>query len=546
MKKKKISSIFAAAVFMSCAAGFTGCGEGNTPPAVTDPVDYIIQYSDDAGAHRITVTAGMPYAMESLPVRNGYEFTGLFDAEVGGVQYVSASGSSLSPYTDGKNMVLFPQFKAKEFTLFLDYQGAPVTGSREYAVSYGERLPELPKNLNVENKNFVGWYTKPNREGVRVADEYGLLATTSFVNESNFTLSDTDRFIYLYAGFEGEKYTVTCCFEAGVEPEEIEVEYGTPVSKIVTETRVNGKVPLAWSKTENGEAFSGKITEDTVLYALEYAPVIDFDSNGGNKVNAIVARAGDSITLPAPVRENYKFLGWRDQNGKSYSATVMPQNSVKLTAKWQAKILFDPNGGTAVQEISQEQGTQITLPTTEKAGFMFAGWYTANGEKYESSAMPAISVKLQAKYWKVVTDKRVVIDEATEIQPAKTPTIGYAGGSIKRGYDKIDLKTIYDSGVRTIKITAHYQSQIFLSDTLKNHYTTCMAWYSSGTASDAYKVWEYNEEHLTLDYELYSNSTQIFLASSELYVCYVSEAASWARYKNFYVEIEYPDMSTLY
>ena len=61
---------------------------------------------------------------------------GLYDAEVGGTQYVSASGASLSPFNDGKNMVLFPQFKAKDYTVILDYQGAPVTGSRQLTASY--------------------------------------------------------------------------------------------------------------------------------------------------------------------------------------------------------------------------------------------------------------------------------------------------------------------------------------------------------------------------------------------------------------------------
>ena len=537
MKKRKISSIFAAAVFMSCAAGFTGCGEGNTPPAVTDPVDYIIQYSDDAGAHRITVTAGMPYAMESLPVRNGYEFTGLFDAEVGGVQYVSASGSSLSPYTDGKNMVLFPQFKAKEFTLFLDYQGAPVTGSREYAVSYGERLPELPKNLNIENKNFVGWYTKPNREGVRVADEYGLLATTSFVNESNFTLSDTDRFIYLYAGFEGEKYTVTCCFEAGVEPEEIEVEYGTPVSKIVTETRVNGKVPLAWSKTEGGIPFNGKITEDTVLYALEYASIIDFDSNGGKQVDSLVARAGDPVVLPTPERENYKFVCWQDNGGNVYNATMMPQDSIRLTAKWQAKILFDPNGGTAVQEISQEQGTQITLPTTEKAGFLFAGWYTENGEKYESSAMPAISVKLQAKYWTIKKLVKVIIQKTESFKFDETVP------SITQNCNVVDLSELYNAGIRQINVKAHY-----VTWRSSNTGTTAMNWYSREYASEAYLVWGYSESHTVVNEQKSLDRVGVIpLNSPKLYICrWTSTSSGWAFVTDFYVEIEYPDMSTLY
>lgn len=70
----------------------------------------------------------MPYTMPSIPQRTGYTFEGLFDAEVGGTQYVSANGSSVSVFSDKKNMVLFPHFKAKTYSIILDYQEAEVTG----------------------------------------------------------------------------------------------------------------------------------------------------------------------------------------------------------------------------------------------------------------------------------------------------------------------------------------------------------------------------------------------------------------------------------
>ena len=300
MKRKFFSVICTVvAMLISCMAFFTGCG--NNTPEDTTPKEYTIQYTDDSGTHQITVTAGMPYSLDVVPERTGYTFTGLFDAEVGGTQYISSTGASLSPFTDGKNMVLFPQFKAKDYTVILDYQGAAVTGVRQLAVAYGSSLPELPKNLTGEHKEFAGWYTKTNCDGTQISDEYGLIPVVSVLNETNFDLSG--EYVYLYAGFEIEKFTVTCCFETGMDTEDLQVEYGTPANRIVPKTRVNGNAPLTWSKTQGGEVWNGKVEDDMVLYAVEYAPVIELDSNGGNEVNSVVARAGSIIALPTPTKD---------------------------------------------------------------------------------------------------------------------------------------------------------------------------------------------------------------------------------------------------
>ena len=44
----------------------------------------------------------------------------------------------------------------------------------------------------MENKKFVGWYTEPNKKGVRVADEYGAVPGNDMVSERNFDISYPD------------------------------------------------------------------------------------------------------------------------------------------------------------------------------------------------------------------------------------------------------------------------------------------------------------------------------------------------------------------
>ena len=121
MKKIKMAILSCAmAVVMAGASLFAGCGlfgggdDNDNNNTQTTPAEYTIQYTDDAGSHTLTVTDGAAYSLEAVPERLGYDFIGLFDAKVGGTQYVDETGQSLAPFTDKKNMVLFPQFAAKK------------------------------------------------------------------------------------------------------------------------------------------------------------------------------------------------------------------------------------------------------------------------------------------------------------------------------------------------------------------------------------------------------------------------------------------------
>lgn len=545
---KKIHKLLV--VFLACTLMFSLCacggnGNENTPQTQT----YTIQYTDNTGIHSISVQSGKLYSISSIPEKSGYEFMGLYDAETGGTQYVNSGGSSVAAFTDNQNIVLYPQFKAKEYTLVLDYQGAAVTGSRSLTVGYNSLINDLPMNLTMENKNFVGWYTQPDKQGIQVADQYGTIPSKNIVDESIFDLSDPKGYIYLYAGFKGEEFTVTFYLTESGAPEEVKVEYGTPISEVQLETRVDGKAVITWSKKRNDtnkeEVFNGKVTSEMVLYAAEYAPVIDFDSNGGNNIKSIIARAGDTINLPTPVRENYKFVGWQTASGSTFNATTMPTTSAKLTAKWQAMILFDTNGGTDVVNISEPQGTRITLPETEKAGFMFAGWYDSNGTQYTATAMPSISVKLYAKYWRIEKITKVLIDETNSYYAYYNRTTPSVDSYCK----ELDLSEVYNAGVRKVNITVRYQTYTDGSGTSASPAYTYVTWYSTKTASEAYKLWQFEDKHIDSNWANYTQKIQMTLPSKTLYLsfwCTGVRSSKYAYWKNFYIEIEYPDTSTLY
>ena len=557
-KGKKIVGVACVLLLALLAAVLVACNEDKENGADTLPseAEYIIQYTDDDGTHTITVRAGEPYSIPAIPSRTGHNFLGLYDAERGGTQYVNAKGASIAPFSDNKNMVLFPQFEAKEYTVILEYGEAPVTGEREIVVEYGGTIESLPVELTAANKEFMGWYTEPDRGGVQVADRYGIRPDRKKLTEETFDLSNPNGYVYLYAGFRGEMHTVTFYFEVGMAPEEKEIEHGTPIASVVTDTRVDGKAAYVWSlkenDTEHSAVFNGRVEGDMVLYALEYAPVIDFNAGEGDEVTSIIAPAGSSVVLPEATRENWSFVGWYTADGSKYTATVMPTDSVKLTAKWDPMLIFDERGGTLVEDIAAEQGTRVTLPTTEKDGYMFAGWYTEQGEEYTSTSMPAYSTKLVAKYWKVEKEIIVIANESTVITVDDTtkPTVDI-------GFYKIDLTSIHQQGVKKIHVRTTYKARYYnasssssLSSSRPSY--TNMAWYSANIVNSAYKIWEYSDSHTSsMIWNTFTHETTLNIDSDSVYLALyhtnnTGHYRSGGNWTDFWIEVEYPDMSQLY
>lgn len=134
----------------------------------------------------------------------------------------------------------------------------------------------------------------------------------------------------------------------------------------------------------------------------EWAPAIWCDSNGGNYDYLIVGKAGSTLSMPTPQKTAAQFVRWLDEDGNEYNATFFPENSIKVTASWKAMIEFDSNGGTRVNNICVDSGTPIELPIPTRDGYIFAGWYPENniGQQYSTNVMPVDGVKLKAGWCK--------------------------------------------------------------------------------------------------------------------------------------------------
>ena len=129
---------------------------------------------------------------------------------------------------------------------------------------------------------------------------------------------------------------------------------------------------------------------------------ITFDPNGGT-LNAgdetkAVQHNGTYGEMPTPIRSGYHFDGWyteKDGGTKvDANTSVATKEAHTLYARWsEAKynITLDPNGGNlanATKEVTYNS-PYGTLPTPNRAGYDFDGWFTEKdgGTKIEASTV---------------------------------------------------------------------------------------------------------------------------------------------------------------
>jgi len=89
----------------------------------------------------------------------------------------------------------------------------------------------------------------------------------------------------------------------------------------------------------------------------------------------------NSVNLPTPTRNGYKFLGWYNSSDVKVSNEYIPSKNVTLSAKWEKEeysITYKLNGGTNSENnpSSYTYGDEVTFSNPTKTGYTFLGWYT--------------------------------------------------------------------------------------------------------------------------------------------------------------------------
>ena len=127
---------------------------------------------------------------------------------------------------------------------------------------------------------------------------------------------------------------------------------------------------------------------DVTLYPVlkkAYDYVFTFDTAGGTPLGAAYVRTGEKLQKPEdPVKEGYRFAGWKDEAGQLFDFDQAPSAGGKLTASWVPAdtkvrvITYQENldGSFAVldsKEVRVETGAQVKAAdyVQGKTGFSF-------------------------------------------------------------------------------------------------------------------------------------------------------------------------------
>ncbi len=191
-----------------------------------------------------------------------------------------------------------------------------------------------------------------------------------------------------------------------------QVSYNTGAVVETTEAKIQ-----SYEEPLTGQAFDGwkitSITEEnrsgimvkniTLTAQLSTARyTVTFDTAGGTAIDPITIEHGETVSAPVtPSKEGHEFDKWSVE----FPYTVT--ENITITASWNINkytITFHTDGGTVIEPITQDFGTDVTVPPNPtKDEYIFDGW-----DPQIPPTMPAQDMTITAK-WK----SKYIIEKGT-------------------------------------------------------------------------------------------------------------------------------------
>ena len=302
-------------------------------------------------------TYGVGATLPTDVTRTGYTFKGWYDNENLTGSPVTAIGGA-----ETGNKEYWAKWEINQYTITFDTNGgseiAPITQD------YGTEIT-APADPTRKGYTFKGWdkeipETMP-AENITVKAQWGI-----------------------------NQYTITFDTNGGSEIAPITQDYGTEITAPADPTR-KGYTFKGWDKEIPETMPADNITVKAQWEINQYT--ITFDTNGGSEIAPITQDYGTEITAPAdPTRKGYTFKGWDKEIPET-----MPAENITVKAQWeinQYTITFDTNGGSEIAPITQDYGTEITVPDNPtRKGYTFKGW-----DKEIPETMPAENLTITARW----------------------------------------------------------------------------------------------------------------------------------------------------
>ena len=352
---------------------------------------YTVTFDKQGGSAPDPTSKDVTYdsAYGTLPTtsRTGYTFAGWYTAASGGDKVESTTTVSTS-----SNHTLYAKWTADTYTVTFDKQGGTTPAPETKTVTYDGTYGNLATTSR-DGYTFSGWYTQASG-----GDKVESVTTVS-------TSADHT----LYAQWTAKTYTVTFNEQGGSapNPSSKQVTFGSAYGSFATSSRV-GYTLAGWYHSSIGS--SSLFTESSLVALAEnhtllaHWDAITYDLtymiNGGTNSQdnpAHYSIESETITLAAPTRDGYDFVGWYAEDTFSTVETTIPKGSrgdKTLYAKWTVAIYsvsYELNSGTNDSGNPTSYtilDSTIALLNPTRSHYTFGGWYTTSG--FTGSAVTTI------------------------------------------------------------------------------------------------------------------------------------------------------------
>ena len=378
----------------------TGNDENQTTAQVTITIKaaavqtYTVTFDVQGGStvQAITVNAGAVVAAPATPTKTGYTFNGWL---LNGVTYdfatpVNANITLVASWT-------LNQVVPTTYTVTFDSLGGSAVAAQTVTEGAKATEPTVPTKAGYV---FTGWTLNGQAYNFANAVNANITLVASWTEEVQTPVT----------------YIVTFDSQGGSAVASQTVEEGTAATIPTAPTKA-GYIFSGWTLDGASYNFSDLVVANITLVATwteeTQTPVtytVTFNTNGGSAIAPITVNAGNYISAPvAPTKAGYVFCGW-DLNGISFDFGTPIVGDITLTACWAPEtvtpteytVTLNPDGGTVSTTIlTFSNPANVSLPTPEKAGYTFLGWY--DGTTKVTSITEAKNYTLTAKWEEVVT-----------------------------------------------------------------------------------------------------------------------------------------------
>ena len=328
--------------------------------------------------------------------------------------------------TDGGNAVAKIYYKRNIYTLAYDAKGGELSGDYTSGqVLYGAAITApakptktgytftswsdtLPETMPAENLTFTAsWSINRHNivyvvggDTIQMVDsvEYGApIVAIAALSMTGYTFSGwqnvpatmPDSTVTISGAFTVNQYTIAFNTDGGSSVEAITADYGAAVAAPANPTKENYTF-TGWDKTipETMPAENLTITATWSINRHNIVYVV-----GGDTIQVVESVAvGTAIAaIDAPVKTGYTFGGWQNV------PATMPDSDVTISGLFtvnQYTITFNTDGGSTIDAITADYGTEVTAPANPtKTGYTFVSW-----NKDIPAAMPAENMTITAAW----------------------------------------------------------------------------------------------------------------------------------------------------